>query len=377
MKMIRHINRICAALLVLLAIVGMGEAAAQSNWQQQQFLQQQRQMDMQRRQQDAIRQQQLRQQQEMLRQQQMRMQQQQAMQRSQRMGVGSATAPRPIPRWQPPTRTFPQAQVQRPAQRTQVFPPRAGTVYRTMPQTAVRPVQRAPAPQPSLWTRWNNRAATFLRNTFNWQRGVTVRNTPARPLPLAAPRPPSRTEIQRGFRGRFVGDRAVVTVNGRTYTVPRSMVQAQGNRAVSTRTVAARQSPSARSGAAPLRFVLSGGGSPPGGGGAVQAHSATSSLQGAQLTEHLRQLEKYGTAGFKALESGKFRYYGNIAPANRQGEMAGARLVREWDPTSGRSRHWYETVDQQGKVRSVSPKPVTSNKNHHIFGRDGEYLGRR
>ncbi len=105
--------------------------------------------------------------------------------------------------------------------------------------------------------------------------------------------------------------------------------------------------------------------------------SAASSLHGAQLAEYYRQAEKYGQDGIKSLEDGRFRFYGNTTPAKTQGEMVGARLVREWDPTTGQTRTWYETLDHSGNVRSVAPKPVTDEKNHHIFDADGNYQGRR
>ncbi|ECF8076565.1 citrate synthase [Salmonella enterica] len=57
--------------------------------------------------------------------------------------------------------------------------------------------------------------------------------------------------------------------------------------------------------------------------------------------------------------------------------MAGARLVREWNPKTGKTRTWYETLDHAGNIRSVAPKPVTNDKNHHIFDADGNYQGRR
>jgi len=104
---------------------------------------------------------------------------------------------------------------------------------------------------------------------------------------------------------------------------------------------------------------------------------ATSSLQGAKLNDYYRQLEKYGQAGVKELENGSFRFYSEVKPARTQGEMAGARLVREWDPSSGKTRTWYETVDHAGNVRSVAPKPVVEEKNHRIFDADGNYKGRR
>ncbi len=104
---------------------------------------------------------------------------------------------------------------------------------------------------------------------------------------------------------------------------------------------------------------------------------AESALSGANLAKHMGYLEKYGQAGFKELESGRIRYYDTFTPARTQGEMAGARLVREWDPANGATRTWYETLDHAGNVRSVAPKPVNEPLNHRIFDANGNYTGRR
>lgn len=100
-------------------------------------------------------------------------------------------------------------------------------------------------------------------------------------------------------------------------------------------------------------------------------------MKGAQLNEHLRQVQKYGEAGFKELQNGRIRYYDETTPARNPGEMIGARLVREWDPSANMTRTWYETLDQAGRVRSVAPKPVTEPLNHRIFDANGNYMGRR
>lgn len=103
---------------------------------------------------------------------------------------------------------------------------------------------------------------------------------------------------------------------------------------------------------------------------------ADSALQGARLGEHLRQLETYGQAGFKELESGSIRYYGNLKPATTPGEMSGARLVREWTPETGAKRTWLETLDQSGTVRSVRPE-TGGPKVHYIFDANGNCIGTR
>ncbi|MFQ3392423.1 VENN motif pre-toxin domain-containing protein [Enterobacter mori] len=114
-----------------------------------------------------------------------------------------------------------------------------------------------------------------------------------------------------------------------------------------------------------------------GGGIAKGGNRAVSSLEGAKLKEYYRLAEKYGQAGVKELENGNYRFYGDMTPSRTTGEMAGARLVREWDPKTGQTRTWYETLDHAGNIRSVAPKPVTNDKNHHIFDADGNYQGRR
>ena len=49
----------------------------------------------------------------------------------------------------------------------------------------------------------------------------------------------------------------------------------------------------------------------------------------ARLKEYYKQAEKYGTGSIKELENGRFRFYKDIKPARTNGEMVGARHVRE------------------------------------------------
>lgn len=104
------------------------------------------------------------------------------------------------------------------------------------------------------------------------------------------------------------------------------------------------------------------------------ATGAESALSGARLSTHLRQAEKYGQDGFRELESGRFRYYGILTPASKHGEMAGRRLVREWDPASNATRTWHETLDHSGNVRVVRPE-TGGPKVHHGFDASGNYEG--
>jgi filamentous hemagglutinin len=77
----------------------------------------------------------------------------------------------------------------------------------------------------------------------------------------------------------------------------------------------------------------------------------------------------------RQLENGRFRFYGELKPAGTPGEMAGARLVREWDPATGATRTWYETLDQAGRTRIVHPK--YNDLPHYVFDAEGRYVGTR
>ena len=56
--------------------------------------------------------------------------------------------------------------------------------------------------------------------------------------------------------------------------------------------------------------------------------------------------------------------------------MAGSRVAREWDPATGTKRMWIETVDHNGRVRSVRPE-TGGEKIHHVFDEAGNYVGTR
>ena len=103
--------------------------------------------------------------------------------------------------------------------------------------------------------------------------------------------------------------------------------------------------------------------------------AAASAKQAADLSKHLGYVEKYGKGGGKQLENGRIRYYGEVQPANKAGEMAGRRYVHEFDPATGRSRGWHETVDAPGNVRQVRPEPNDGTKTHHQFDSTGRYTG--
>ncbi len=101
--------------------------------------------------------------------------------------------------------------------------------------------------------------------------------------------------------------------------------------------------------------------------------SAHLAIEGANLSKHLGQLEKYGQAGFKELQNGRFRYYGNVTPASTPGEMIGRRVVREWNPANGGIRTWMETLDGAGRIRIVRPE-TGGTKVHFMFDKLGNFI---
>lgn len=101
-----------------------------------------------------------------------------------------------------------------------------------------------------------------------------------------------------------------------------------------------------------------------------------SAAQGSRLARHLEQLEEFGSAGFKEMQNGGIRYYGEVKIADKPGKMLGMRRVREWNPNTGESRVWFETVDHSGSVRIVRPE-TGGPKVHYLFDEAGKYDGTR
>lgn len=95
----------------------------------------------------------------------------------------------------------------------------------------------------------------------------------------------------------------------------------------------------------------------------------------AKLAEHNRLAKKYGKDGFQELGDGRIRYYGKTREPATPGEMRGARTVREYDPRTGQSRMWQETLDHEGRIRQVRPH-TSGPKVHYSFDADGNYTGK-
>jgi hypothetical protein len=93
--------------------------------------------------------------------------------------------------------------------------------------------------------------------------------------------------------------------------------------------------------------------------------------------EFLDQAAKYGKGGVRGLLDGRVRFYGEITEARTPGEMVGRRLVREWNPDTGATRIWHETLDHTGNVRIVRPDVAATggDKVHYMFDAGGNYTG--
>ncbi|MEN2447407.1 RHS repeat-associated core domain-containing protein, partial [Bacillus sp. JR_15] len=102
------------------------------------------------------------------------------------------------------------------------------------------------------------------------------------------------------------------------------------------------------------------------------AHNAA---RHSKLKEHYKQSQKYGKAKVRHLSGGRYRYYGHVTPAKKKGEMAGRRVVREWNYKTGKKRTWHETIDHRGKVRQVRPQNGKV-KVHYRFNSKGQYIGK-
>jgi hypothetical protein len=102
---------------------------------------------------------------------------------------------------------------------------------------------------------------------------------------------------------------------------------------------------------------------------------AESAAQYGKLTKFYEEAQEYGAAGIRQLEDGRFRFYGKIKPADKAGEMVGARKAREWDPATGNTRTWFETLDHQGRIRQVRPE-TGGPKVHYRFDAEGNYVGK-
>jgi hypothetical protein len=103
------------------------------------------------------------------------------------------------------------------------------------------------------------------------------------------------------------------------------------------------------------------------------ASGAESAAQYAKLKDFYGQAESYGSGGIRQLGDGRYRFYGDLTPSTTAGEMAGRRVAREWNPVSGNTRTWMETLDHSGRIRIVRPE-TGGPKIHYLFDAGGNYV---
>jgi len=93
-----------------------------------------------------------------------------------------------------------------------------------------------------------------------------------------------------------------------------------------------------------------------------------------KLKKDLKIKENKKPVKIKELENGNRRYYDDVTPASKPGEMVGSRGVTEYNPNTGDTRYWRETIDSSGRVRRVRPQNG-KDKVHYDFDTNGNYLG--
>ncbi len=77
----------------------------------------------------------------------------------------------------------------------------------------------------------------------------------------------------------------------------------------------------------------------------------------------------------KKLADGRIRQYEKFKVSRTPGKMAGAQRVKEFNPATGKTKSWYQTVDHAGKVRQVRPFDGKGYR-HYKFNTKGKYIGR-
>ena len=109
------------------------------------------------------------------------------------------------------------------------------------------------------------------------------------------------------------------------------------------------------------------GGVPPQGYG--PAHSAVNAANLRQLAEYAN---KYGEPTF--LDNGTVVFRGPLKPATNPGPSTGSRYVKAWNPDTGFTLGWYETILADGTPRVLHLKDIDGFQlpwGPHIVLKDG------
>lgn len=78
----------------------------------------------------------------------------------------------------------------------------------------------------------------------------------------------------------------------------------------------------------------------------------------------------------RKLPDRRINSYGKFRPANKPGKMIGARKVTQFNPRTGMSKSWNETLDSAGRVRQIQPLKGNIKTKHYRFDKNGRYVGK-
>ena len=78
----------------------------------------------------------------------------------------------------------------------------------------------------------------------------------------------------------------------------------------------------------------------------------------------------------KIFMSSFYNFQGQAFVSNKPGEMIGARKVTQFNPRTGMSKSWNETLDSAGRVRQVRPLKGNIKTKHYRFDKNGRYVGK-
>jgi hypothetical protein len=102
------------------------------------------------------------------------------------------------------------------------------------------------------------------------------------------------------------------------------------------------------------------------------AKTYVNTLSEVDFKRHLKYCKRKGNESIKLLGSGRLRYYNEIKPPRTLGDMKGSRYVHEFNTQNGLSRGWYETLDNNNKIRQVRPEFRSNEKKHYFFDTKGD-----
>jgi hypothetical protein len=77
----------------------------------------------------------------------------------------------------------------------------------------------------------------------------------------------------------------------------------------------------------------------------------------------------------RELADGRIRYYDHLKPADKPGRTYGARVVREWTPSTGKERTWIVSLNHNERVIQVRFENG-GPKVHYMFDDQGNYTGK-